>query len=127
MVVVSRDETSGTGDVWKDVLGIDGDILADNVTQKSNSGVLAFVAENKNAIGYISAAFLNNEVKALSVNGVSHKKINKNASYPIYRDLYFYVNKKKFNETIRSFITFVMNARGQELIKELGFVSISEE
>ncbi|MGD9210126.1 MAG: substrate-binding domain-containing protein, partial [Desulfobacteraceae bacterium] len=42
MVVVSRDETSGTGDVWKDVLGIDGDILADKDLQKSNSGVLAF-------------------------------------------------------------------------------------
>lgn len=122
IVVVNRDSASGTADVWQDVLKIGTNLLKDPMLKTSNSGVLAYVAENKNAIGYISAAFLNNEVKPLKVNGVSHKKLDKKGIYPIYRNLYLYVDEKTFDDSIRSFITFVMSSEGQTLVKELGFV-----
>jgi len=123
IITVSRDGSSGTWEVWNAALGIGDMIIKDASVQKSNSGVLALVAENAYALGYVGSAFLNNEVKALKVDGKVHDdKKMKNVSYPIYRDLYFYVIKERFTEESRSFIIFVLSKEGQKLIKESGFV-----
>lgn len=127
IVVTGRDEASGTGDVWKNALALGNKLTSDMVMQKSNSAVLAFVAGNKNSLGYISAAFLNIEVKPLKVEGVPFFQMQKkNAPHPIYRNLYFYVNEKKFSEDARSFMVFVLSAKGQELIGQLGFTPVSK-
>lgn len=121
ILVVGRDDSSGTADIWKNVLGLKGDIRKDKIAKGSNSGVLAFVAENENALGYISAAFLNSEVKALTVRNVSNDKNAGDIPNAIYRNLYFYVNENKFSKDSRSFIIFILSSEGQRLIKELGF------
>ncbi|PKL38962.1 MAG: hypothetical protein CVV44_08825 [Spirochaetae bacterium HGW-Spirochaetae-1] len=123
IITVSRDGSSGTWEIWNATLGIGDTIIKDALVQKSNSGVLAFVAENTNALGYVGSAFLNNEVKALRVDGKGHAdKKMKNISYPIYRDLYLYVIEERFTEESRSYIIFVLSKEGQKLIRESGFV-----
>ena len=81
---ILREETSGTHQVW-DRMVLDGKHSSSNspVLVASNSGVLAKVAENKQAIGYISAAYLNHEVKQLTIT--KNKKI-----VPIERTLFLY-------------------------------------
>lgn len=125
--VVGRSEASGTGDVWRTVLGIDGGALSNRIARTSNSGVLAYVAENENALGYISAAFLNSEVKALAVNDTSSHMTKPAVHHPIYRNLYLYVDEKKFNEDMRLFIIFALSTEGQELIKKLGFMPLTAD
>ncbi len=125
IVVVGRNEASGTGDIWKAALGIEKEITS-MVVQPSNSGVLAFVAGNKNALGYISAAFLNIEVKPLKVSETSPEVQDKSAPHPIYRSLYLYVDENRFTEEARSFIVFILSAEGQKLISQLGFRSVTE-
>ncbi|MBN2042017.1 MAG: phosphate ABC transporter substrate-binding protein [Spirochaetes bacterium] len=119
ITVVCRDKNSGTSDVWNSVLGLGKEVCGNSVIVKSNSSVLAFVAENANCIGYISAAFLNSEVKALKISG--------KGPYPIYRNLYFYVDENKFDDRIRSFIVFTLSNEGQKLIKDMGFVPVAEK
>lgn len=127
IVIVGRNEASGTNDIWKDTLGIGEDITSDMVVQTSNSGVLGFVAGDKNALGYVSEAFLNIEVKPLKIRDSSAEMQVKDSSHPIYRNLYLYVNEKKFSDDIRSFIVFVLSAEGQKLISQLGFTPVSEK
>jgi len=95
----------------------------------SNSSVLAYVAENVHAVGYISSSYLNPEVKALAVEGVDifDKKDQRN-DHPIKRPLYLYVDKNKFTGPVKSFILFiVLNEHMKSLFPESGFYPSASE
>jgi len=121
--VVARAESSGTGEVWQRV--VLGSIRPKNrcVVQNSNSGVLAYVAEHPEAIGYVSFAILNHEVKPLSINDVAPTVENaKQGMYPISRKLYLYVDEKAFSRDMKSLIVFILSDKGQKIAKESGFI-----
>jgi phosphate transport system substrate-binding protein len=95
----------------------------------TNSSVLAYVSQHSNAIGYISNAFMNPEVKALKLDGIA---ITENDSlvteYHLKRPLYLYVNEEKFDadRETKNFVVFmVINERGRKLIRESGFFYLS--
>ena len=121
--VVIRTASSGTGEVWKQIVLQSDKLKKDSTVQNSNSGVLAFVAEHPDAIGYISFAILNHEVKPLSVDGVAPTVENaKQGTYPIFRQLYLYVDEKNLSYDMKSFIVFILSSKGQHIIKEMGFI-----
>jgi len=125
--VVDRGTTSGTHAVWHHALG---DVVSDSVITTtesgSNSSVLAYVAEHANSIGYISAAYLNPDVKALNLDGM---KIDHNDSllsqYHLKRPLLLYVNEAGLTREMKSFIMYlIFNDHGKALLKEAGFFSV---
>ncbi len=123
--VVTRGKSSGTEEVWKQVVMKSKGVKPGAVSKNSNSGVLAYVAENSEAIGYVSYALLNHEVKPLSVNGVAPDRKNaKNGKYPISRRLYLYVNEKELSHPIKSLIVFILSSKGQQIAKECGFIAL---
>ncbi|WP_279615099.1 phosphate ABC transporter substrate-binding protein [Desulfospira joergensenii] len=121
--LINRNSTSGTFRVWDR-------IMADGARAKgrevgSSSSVLAHIAENENAIGYISHSFVNPEIKILQVDGIDieHRE-NWINNHPIKRPLFLYVNENKFNDTIKEMIIFIiMNQEVEELFKKSGFFS----
>jgi len=79
IVVVSREEGSGTRGAFIELFGIEekdaNGNKVDNTTDKaivvnSTSIVMTTVAGNKNSIGYISLGSLNDTVKAVKVDGI---------------------------------------------------------
>ena len=120
--IVVRTYNSGTRDVWEKF------IMTTPETQKatkqpSNSGVLHEVENDPGAIGYISIAFLNAEVKALKVNGRDPSLSNETGgSYPLKRALYLYSDGKKMDAGARSFIVFLLSREGQKIVRESGFI-----
>ena len=121
--VVSRDSSSGTAEVWKRIILRSGLLKKDCIVQNSNSGVLAYVAEHPDAIGYGSFAILNHEVKALSVNDVAPTTDNvKQGRYLIARKLYLYIDERRFSYPMKSLIVFVLSKKGREIVKESGFI-----
>lgn len=123
--VVTRRESSGTEKVWKEVVMKSGNIRPGAVLQSSNSGILAYIAENRSAIGYISYALLNPEVKPLSVNGIAPNRENaEEGKYPISRRLYLYVDEKNFPHDIKSLIIFILSQKGQKIAEECGFIPL---
>lgn len=124
--VVTRRESSGTEKVWKEMVMKSGNILPGALLQSSSSGIVAFVAENPSAIGYVSYALLNPEVKPLSVNGISPNREDAGAAnYPISRRLYLYVNEKNFPHVIKSLIIFILSRKGQQIAKDCGFIPLN--
>ena len=96
------------------------------VVQASNSSVLAYVAENKDAVGYVSYAFLNGEVNPVSVDGIKAEvKSGTKRVFPVSRTLYMYVNKKNLSPAARGFIVFILSNEGQRIVRESGFIPIS--
>lgn len=121
--VVTRGPLSGTRRVWNRRILKAKNLKKEAIGQESNSGVLAYVAEHPNAIGYVSYAILNHEVKPLSINDTAPTVQNaKNRRYPIVRPLYLYVNENALSYDLKSLIVFILSPKGQAIVKESGFI-----
>jgi phosphate transport system substrate-binding protein len=127
--VVERSAASGTHEVWHHYVTPCEEQGDSCTVMPTNSSVLAYVSQHSNAIGYISNAFMNPEVKALKLDGIA---ITENDSlvteYHLKRPLYLYVNEEKFDadRETKNFVVFmVINERGRKLIRESGFFYLS--
>jgi len=131
IIVVSREEGSGTRGAFTEIAGVlgkndageDVDMTTQNaLVQPSTGAVKQTVATTPNSIGYISLAALDNTVKAMKIEGVEATAENIiNGSYKISRP-FLYLTKGKVSEVTQTFIDFVMN-EGQEIVKE-EFISV---
>ncbi len=124
IVVVIREEGSGTRKVFKELV-LKGKDYASNALQKqSNGAVKETVANNKYAIGYIGLGYVDESVKALKINGVKPTKENvKNGKYPISRRLYLITNGQPQGVT-KKFIDFVLSEEGQRIVEQTGYIPI---
>lgn len=117
---VLRQTESGTCRVWEQVLLNDASPASGYTQVFSNSGVLGAVAENRYAIGYVSKAYLNHEVKAVAITG-------HDAGTALERTLFLYVNADRMSKTIKSFLTYLHSGPARKIITDSGFVPITHK
>lgn len=125
IVVISRDTSSGTYEVWhKEVMNKER-VFPGALLQASNGAIVQAVAKNKNAIGYIGIGYMHKSVKALSVNGIKgSEETTLNGTYPISRPLYMFTAGWPEGE-ILNFINFVVHPqKGQKYVREAGYVPL---
>lgn len=125
IVVVSRDTSSGTYEVWEGKVMAKERVYPGALLQASNGAVVQAVSNNKNAVGYIGLGYLNDHVKALTVNGIKgSEETTLNGLFPISRPLYMFTNGWPKDE-INDFLNYVLHPRkGQKLIRDVGFVPL---
>ncbi len=125
IVVISRDTSSGTYEVWESKVMEKERVYAGALLQASNGAVVQAVSNNKNAVGYIGLGYLDDSVKALTVNRVKgSEETTLNGTYPISRPLYMFTQGWPEGDTL-NFINFVINPeKGQKYVKEAGFVPL---
>lgn len=125
IVVISRDSSSGTFEVWESKVMKHGEVRKDALLQASNGAILQAVSQNPKTIGYVGYGYLNDRVKPLYVNNVEPTIENgKSGKYPIARKLYMYVNEVKIKPAAQEFIDFMLSLEGQAIVKEAGFIPI---
>jgi phosphate transport system substrate-binding protein len=125
VVVISRDTSSGTYEVWEEKV-LHGDrVFPGALLQASNGAIVQAVSKNKNAIGYIGIGYLNKEVKPLKVDNVEGTaETTLNGTYPVSRALYMFTPGWPKGDTL-NFINFVLHpAKGQKYVSEAGFVPL---
>ena len=123
IVLIGREENSGTRDGFESITDTE-DACKYRQELTSNGAVLTAVAENANAIGYISLSSVKDTVKAISVNGVAPSEATiKDGSYPVQRP-FVLVTKEgvALNETAQEFFDFVISAEAREIISAAGVV-----
>jgi phosphate transport system substrate-binding protein len=125
IVVVSRDTSSGTYEVWHKKVMKKERVFPGALLQASNGAVSQAVAKNKNAIGYIGLGYISEAVKALRVNGIKgSEKTTLNGLFPISRPLYMFTNKWPKDE-LSQFINYVIHPqKGQNLVRKAGYVPL---
>lgn len=125
IVVVSRDTSSGTYEVWEEKVLNKERVYPGALLQASNGAVVQTVSNNKNAIGYIGLGYLNNSIRAVMVNGVKgSEETTLNGLFPISRPLYMFTNGWP-KEEIADFINYMLHPqKGQKLVREVGFVPL---
>ncbi|MBN1828691.1 MAG: phosphate ABC transporter substrate-binding protein [Deltaproteobacteria bacterium] len=124
IVVVSRDTSSGTYEIWEERILHKQKVTPKAQLQASNGAVNQTVSKNKYAIGYIGLGYLNSEVKGLKVNGIEASADTAlSGVYPIARPLFMFTNGWPSGLTAK-YINFIVSPKGQEIMKDEGFVPI---
>jgi phosphate transport system substrate-binding protein len=125
VVVISRDTSSGTYEVWEGKVMNKERVYPGALLQASNGAVVQAVSKNKNAVGYIGLGYLDASVKALTVNGIhGSEETTLNGTYPISRPLYMFTAGWPKGDTL-SFINFVLNPqKGQKYVSDAGYVPL---
>jgi phosphate transport system substrate-binding protein len=117
IVLVSREEGAGTRAAFQDlILGKDVLIADTAILQSSNGAIRTIVASNPYAIAYLSFGYIDNNVKALSLEGIPATIENaKNGTYPAVRPLLF-VTKTQPTGLVKTFIDFCLSSEGQAIV-----------
>jgi phosphate transport system substrate-binding protein len=125
VVVVSRDTSSGTYEVWHTKVLKKERVFPGALLQASNGAVVQAVSNNKNAIGYIGLGYVENSVKGLTVNNVrGSEESTLNGTFPISRPLFMFTSGWPEGDTL-NFVNYVIHPqKGQEYVSEIGFVPL---
>lgn len=125
IVVVSRDTSSGTFGVFKDI-ALDGAKVTSSAMRQGSNGAVGTVVEgNENAIGYVGLGYVSKyEINAVKVNGVAPSSATvANGTFPIARPLFMFTDGWPEGITAE-FINFILSNEGQELAKGQGYVPL---
>ncbi len=125
IVVISRDTSSGTYEVWEERVMNKERVSPAAMLQASNGAIVQAVSSNKFAIGYIGLGYVNQTVKPLPVNDIPGTEENTlNGRYPISRPLFMFTRGWPTGDTM-NFINYVLTPqKGQKMVKEAGFVPL---
>lgn len=125
IVVVSREDGSGTRDGFESAVGFKSEELIADATIADGSGNIKTTVEgNENAIGYISFGYVDDSVNAVSVDGVEISvETVKSNDYAIKRP-FIVVTKEDASAEAKSLIDYVLSAEGQTTVESKGFISV---
>ena len=127
ILVVSREAGSGTRGAFEELMDLVekndagksvSTVKLDALIAEGNGAVKANVASKENSIGYISLSYIDETVKAVSVNDVDVSVENIiNGSYKVSRPFLMLSNSDE-NELQKLFLEYILSDEGQEIIAE---------
>jgi phosphate transport system substrate-binding protein len=125
IVVVSREEGSGTRAAFEEmVMGEEAIIVDTAILQPSNGAVKTTVSTTPDSIGYLSFGYLDETVKAIAVDDVPATEENAaNGSYPVVRPLNM-LTKGEPGELAGAWLDFILSADGQAIVSEEGYIAV---
>ena len=111
ITVMSREDGSGTRGAFIELFGIEEEENGEKVDKttdeasitNSTSVMMSSVANDANAIGYISLGSLNDTVKAVNI-----------------------VLGKKASDAANDFVSYIMSAEGQKIVQDNGYIPVDE-
>jgi len=88
--------------------------------------MMSSVANDANAIGYISLGSLNDTVKAVKIDGAEASVDNvKNGSYKVVRPFNIVLGKKT-SDAANDFVNYIMSADGQAVISDNKYIPVDD-
>jgi phosphate transport system substrate-binding protein len=125
IVVVSREEGSGTRGAFEElVMGGEAQITETAILQPSNGAVRTTVSGTELSIAYVSFGYLDENVKALTIEGVAATAANaKSGEYPVVRPLNMMTNGEPEGATA-GWMDFILSDAGQAIVEEEGYLAV---
>jgi phosphate transport system substrate-binding protein len=129
IVVVSREEGSGTRAAFEELVMESGDeeaqITEDALLQQSNGQVRTTLSTTPDSIGFLSFGFLDESVNTVAIDGVDPTVANvKNGSYPIFRPLNMLTNGEP-GDLAKAYLDFILSDEGQAIVAE-DYISVED-
>lgn len=128
IVVVSRDESSGTRSAFQELVDFTSEELEKSATiADGNGSVKTTVATNENAIGYVSFETIDTSVKALTVDNVEPTPENVlSKTYSLSRPFILVYTESKITEDGKKFIDYILSDAGQTIVEEAGGIKLGK-
>ena len=126
IVVVSREDGSGTRDAFQEIVGYTSEELTKNAQIGDGSGnIKSTVAGNENAIGFISFEYIDDKINAINIDEIAPKAENvKNKSYKISRPFLLIYKEENLKDNGNKLINFILSEEGQKIVEENGLIRI---
>lgn len=126
IVVVSREDGSGTRDAFQEIVGYKSEELTSEAQIGDGSGnIKSTVSTNENAIGYISFEYIDDSINSLQVDNVEPSAQSvKDKTYKIARPFLLLYKEDKLGESGKKFIDFILSEEGQKVAEENGLIRI---
>jgi phosphate transport system substrate-binding protein len=117
IAVVSREEGSGTRGAFEELVGFQGKLLQGANESTSTGAIKAGIAQNQDAIGYISLGSVDNTIKSIAVGGVAASNANVvNGSYSIARP-FIVLSGRNVHPESKAFLDWILSPAGQTIVK----------
>ena len=120
--VVTREEGSGTRSAFEELV-MDGlRITPEAIVLNFNGAIRQLVANDKNAIGFISIGLLNDTIYPVSINGYEATRENiEDGNYNLYR-AFLFVTAGEIDGIAKEFIDFALSPEGQQILVSEGLI-----
>lgn len=133
IIVVSREDGSGTRSAFEELLKVETEkdgkkasgLRKDANIAEGNGAVQSNIGTKTNAIGYVSLGHVNDSIKPLEVDGVKATTENVlNGTYPVSRPFLF-LTKGTPEATAKAFIDFVLSEQGQAIVEAEKYIKVN--
>ncbi|MEO6191305.1 MAG: PstS family phosphate ABC transporter substrate-binding protein [Saprospiraceae bacterium] len=130
IIAYSRESSSGTFEFFKEHVMSNKNYASTVLMLPATGTIVQSVSQTKGAIGYIGLAYMESNVKALSVSYDKGKSFvapsvetAKSKKYPIVRPLYYYYLNADAKK-VKPFIDYVLSSEGQNIISKVGYIAL---
>ena len=116
IAVVSREAGSGTRGAFEEIIGLK--TLVAGATESTSTGAIkAGIAQNPDAIGYISLGSVDKTIKAVDVGGVAATNRNVvSGTYKIARPFILLYNEKNLHPESKAFLDWMKTRPAQNIV-----------
>ena len=126
IVVVSREDGSGSRDAFQEIVGFESvDLSKDAVVANGNGNIKTTVANNEQAIGYVSFEYLDDSIGQVMINGVepTQEKVLE-GTYSLSRPFIMVYKEGSLSGEGKKFIEFILSEDGQKIVSEAGAIPV---
>ncbi|MFJ7950185.1 phosphate ABC transporter substrate-binding protein [Lysinibacillus sp. NPDC096418] len=127
IVVVSREDGSGSRDAFQEIVGYkSGQLIKNAIVASGNGNIKTTVAMNKHAVGFISFEYVDESISTMDINGVQATAENVLAGqYELSRPFLF-VHKEDVPESAKQFMEFILTIEGQKIVESAGAIPLTK-
>jgi len=130
IIPYARETSSGTYEFFKESVLKNKNYMNGIMSMPATGAIIQSISQTQGAIGYVGLAYLNKDVKAISISYDGGKNYvapsiasAKNETYPVVRPLYYYYNTAD-KAKVSKFIDYVLSPEGQKIVEEIGFITV---
>lgn len=127
IVVVSREEGSGTRTAFEELVKYKSEELVKTATIADGSGsIKTTVAGNENAIGFASFEYIDNTVNALTLGGVKPEaNLVKSGEYKLSRPFILATKTSNDSENDKKLIEYILGTEGQKIVGDNKLITLN--
>jgi len=125
---LSRDSSSGTYESFESLVMNKVALAADTETVGSQGQMRTRIQSTQNAIGYLGIGFVDETVRAITVNGIEcSEETVASGRYPVARPLFLFTNGyPKLGSHLHAIVSLYLSKKGEEIIRSAGFVPVTK-
>ncbi len=126
IVVVSREDGSGSRDAFQEIVGYSsGELIKNSIIASGNGNIKTTVANNKHAVGFISFEYIDDDISTIDIDGVEATAENVlEKKYSLSRPFLFVYKEGSLTANGQKFIDYILSDEGQKIAAEAGVIPI---